>query len=236
MLYFRKAEDARISNMTFLSWWRRQGQGRHGGQGRQGGQGQQGRQGGQHMLYFWKAEDARISNMTFLSWWQGRQGGQGGQGGHFGHFSTLFKLFQTFPHLVNFLPHLVTLMSDSFFTLRGITSAHCTYKGFDLFCFFFEGRALQKKLLVNQIWPWFPFPLKLAAVQVVEDLRILPPIILTSAPVSHTTGGSRWLRRVASLLSAAHFLFLFTAISSRRPAAQISTVRKICKADSMNLR
>ena len=139
-------------------------------------------------------------------------------------------------HLVNFLPHLLTLMSDSFFTLRGITSAHCTYKGFDLIWFFIKGRALQEKLLVNQIWPWFPFPLKLAAVQVVEDLRSLPPIILTSAPVSHTTGGSRWLRRVASLLSAAHFLFLFTAISSRRPAAQISTVRKICKADSMNLR
>ena len=27
MLYFRKAEGARISNMTFLAWWRRQGQG-----------------------------------------------------------------------------------------------------------------------------------------------------------------------------------------------------------------
>ena len=37
-LYFRKAEGARIPNMIFLSWWRRQGLGRPGGQGRQGGQ------------------------------------------------------------------------------------------------------------------------------------------------------------------------------------------------------
>ena len=90
MLYFRKAEGARIPNMIFLSWWRRQGLGRPGGQRRQGGQRGQGGQGRQGQ--------------------QGQQGGRGGQFGHFRHFSTLFqtfpqffKLFQTFLIKVEFL-------------------------------------------------------------------------------------------------------------------------------------
>merc|ERR1712213_99415 len=60
VLYFRKAEDATISNMTISPRCQRQRQ-----RQRQTKDKDKNEKKTQHVLYFRKAEDARISNMTF---------------------------------------------------------------------------------------------------------------------------------------------------------------------------